>query len=115
MAFESEISADIVRGESSSHPLHRMLRQLRARLDGYPRLRRGYRIALAVFGILIVLTGFVLVPLPGPGWLIVFLGLAVLGTEFRWARRLSGWLKRMLARFWEWQKQRRAARRAARA
>lgn len=110
MTFEPEISAGIARSESSRHPIRRMLSRLRARLDGHPRLRHGYRIAIGVFGALIALLGLVLVPLPGPGWLIVFLGLAVLGTEFRWARRLSHWLKRMLAKFWAWQKARRAAR-----
>ncbi len=43
--------------------------------------------------------GVRLVPLPGPGWLIVFLGLAILGTEFAWARRLAAVTKRWLARF----------------
>lgn len=33
-------------------------------------------------GILILLTGLVLVPAPGPGWLVVFFGLGLLGSEF---------------------------------
>lgn len=47
-----------------------------------------YRIVIAVVGISIVLGGLALIPLPGPGWLIVFGGLAVLATEFAWAARL---------------------------
>jgi uncharacterized protein (TIGR02611 family) len=47
-----------------------------------------YRIVVAVLGVAIVVTGFALIPLPGPGWLIVFGGLAVLATEFAWAERL---------------------------
>ena len=31
--------------------------------------------------------GIVLIPYPGPGWLVVFAGLAILATEFAWARR----------------------------
>ena len=33
-------------------------------------------------------SGSILVPLPGPGWLIVFAGLAILATEYVWAQRL---------------------------
>lgn len=32
--------------------------------------------------------GVLMIPYPGPGWLVVFAGLAILGTEFEWARRL---------------------------
>lgn len=49
-----------------------------------------YRIAVAVLGGAVVVLGVVLIPLPGPGWLIVFAGLAILATEFAWAERLRG-------------------------
>jgi putative transmembrane protein PGPGW len=39
-------------------------------------------------GSTIVLIGLLLVFLPGPGALVILLGLAVLGTEFVWAQRL---------------------------
>lgn len=69
----------------------------------------AYRVAIAALGTMLALLGLVLVPLPGPGWLVVFLGLAVLGTEFAWARRLSAAMKRLLARFWSWWRSRRAS------
>ena len=47
-----------------------------------------YRLGVALLGTLIVLIGLALIPLPGPGWLIVFAGLALLATEFAWASRL---------------------------
>jgi hypothetical protein len=31
---------------------------------------------------------------PGPGWLVIFLGLGLLGAEFVWARRLMERIKR---------------------
>ena len=40
--------------------------------------RSGKRIAVAIGGFTIVIVGLILVPLPGPGWLIVFGGLALL-------------------------------------
>jgi uncharacterized protein (TIGR02611 family) len=47
-----------------------------------------YRVVIAVLGTIVVLVGIALIPLPGPGWLIVFAGLAILATEFEWADRL---------------------------
>lgn len=32
--------------------------------------------------------GIVAIPYPGPGWLIVFAGLAILASEFAWAKRV---------------------------
>lgn len=60
----------------------------RDRLKKNPALSLAYRIAVGVLGTAIVLLGLVLVPFPGPGWLIVFLGLGILATEFAWAERL---------------------------
>jgi len=94
-------------------PVRRTLRRARRWLCGHPRIERGYRIGVGIAGTLLALIGLVLVPLPGPGWLVVFAGLALLGTEFVWAHRLSHWLRVQLARFWAWWRARRAARRAA--
>lgn len=55
------------------------------------------RLAVAVMGSLVVVVGLVLVPLPGPGWAIVFAGVALLGTEFSWAERLLRVLRHRLA------------------
>lgn len=40
-----------------------------------------------------------LIPYPGPGWLVVFAGLAILATEFTWARRALGYAR---ARYDAW-------------
>ncbi|MBK0419397.1 TIGR02611 family protein [Leucobacter sp. CSA1] len=77
-----------------------------------PWLNTVYRIIITVLGLLVVVLGLILVPLPGPGWLIVFLGLTILGSEFHWARRVTSWLRMVLARFWTWWRERRARRRA---
>jgi len=42
----------------------------------------------AVFGFTLLAIGIVLLVTPGPGWLVIFSGLAVLAAEFLWARRL---------------------------
>ncbi len=46
------------------------------------------RSAVTVVGVCLVLGGIALMPLPGPGILVVVAGLAVLATEYVWARRL---------------------------
>lgn len=46
-----------------------------------------YRVLVAVVGLTVLLIGVAAIPYPGPGWAIVFLGLAILATEFYWARR----------------------------
>ena len=57
-------------------------------------LRHTIRGGRIVVGCALVLIGLVLAlpGVPGPGLLIVFGGLTVLGTEFEWARRLRDWM-----------------------
>ncbi len=61
--------------------------------------RHTKRMLIGVIGSIIVLIGIVLIPYPGPGWLIVFSGLAVLATEFDGARQL---LERARRYYDEW-------------
>ena len=46
--------------------------------------------------------GLVLVPLPGPGWLIVILGIAVWASEFEPAARLLDFVKAKVRAWEEW-------------
>lgn len=48
---------------------------------------RSKKVGVGVLGGLVVLIGLILVPYPGPGWLIVFGGLAILSSEFEFAAR----------------------------
>lgn len=50
--------------------------------------RNGKRIGITIAGFAVLLAGVVLLVLPGPGWLLIFAGLAILSTEYLWARRL---------------------------
>jgi uncharacterized protein (TIGR02611 family) len=60
----------------------------RARIEAKPTLRRTYRIGVAVLGGIVLAAGVIMIPYPGPGWLVVFGGLAILASEFHWARRV---------------------------
>lgn len=50
------------------------------------------RIVIAVIGGTILLGGVIMLITPGPGLLIILLGLAILAVEFAWARL---WLKKV--------------------
>lgn len=51
-------------------------------------IRAVRRVVVAVVGITILLVGVALLVLPGPAFIVIPIGLAVLAVEFRWARRL---------------------------
>src|SRR6478735_4570468 len=57
----------------------------RRRIASNPVLNLSYRIAVGVIGTAVLVVGIVTIPYPGPGWLIVFAGLGILGSEFAWA------------------------------
>lgn len=52
-----------------------------------------YRIVVGVVGLLVLVVGIIAIPYPGPGWAIVFVGLAILATEFEWARKLLAYAR----------------------
>ena len=57
-------------------------------------LKHARMVAVAVIGTTAVLIGIAMLVLPGPGVLFIIAGLALLGTEFLWARRLMRKVKR---------------------
>ncbi|TAL01349.1 MAG: DUF2238 domain-containing protein [Verrucomicrobia bacterium] len=57
-------------------------------------LQRAHKLVVALVGGSVVLVGIAMIVLPGPAILVIPLGLAILATEFLWARR---WLKRARA------------------
>jgi uncharacterized protein (TIGR02611 family) len=74
----------------------------RARSKAKPTTRRLYRLVVGVVGAAIVVLGIVLLPAPGPGWAVIFVGLAVLASEFEWAQRLLDFAKRHVHRWTTW-------------
>jgi len=51
------------------------------------------RFVIFVVGITVLLFGIILIFIPGPAILVIPLALAILGTEFLWARKLMLQLK----------------------
>ena len=54
--------------------------------------RTARRIAILTVGSTVVLLGIVMLVTPGPGLLVIPVGLAILGVEFAWARL---WLRKV--------------------
>jgi drug/metabolite transporter (DMT)-like permease len=51
-------------------------------------LRFIRRIAATVAGSVLIIVGVALLVLPGPGVVVIAAGVALLGTQYEWARRL---------------------------
>ena len=64
----------------------------------HPSLTLVRRIIASVVGGTVLLFGIILIVLPGPAILVIPLGLAILATEFVWARHLLNKAKGLLSR-----------------
>jgi uncharacterized protein (TIGR02611 family) len=78
------------------------LHQLRERIRATRTGRLTLQVVVATVGLAVVALGIVLIPFPGPGWLIVLAGLAILAAEFVWARRLLTFTRAKLEKWWHW-------------
>jgi uncharacterized protein (TIGR02611 family) len=56
----------------------------------------SWQVAVFLVGLGVVAGGVLLLPLPGPGWVVIFAGLAIWATEFVWAQLVLRWTKRKL-------------------
>ncbi len=48
---------------------------------------------VGLIGGIVLIAGIVMIPYPGPGWLVVFAGLGILSTEFVWAQKVLHYAK----------------------
>jgi len=62
----------------------------------------GYRIGVGVVGTAVLIVGILAIPYPGPGWAIVFVGLAILATEFDWAKSALHYIRKRYDAFMDW-------------
>ncbi|GAA1818428.1 hypothetical protein GCM10009835_43140 [Planosporangium flavigriseum] len=63
-----------------------------------------FRLLVGLTGLVVVAVGLALVPLPGPGWVIVLGGVAIWAIEFMWARHLLRYTTEQLYRWNVWQR-----------
>ncbi|MFJ8602139.1 TIGR02611 family protein [Streptomyces shenzhenensis] len=81
--------------ETSGAPAER---GLGSRAPGFIKARRvlhmSWQVGVFVVGLAVVVTGIIMLPLPGPGWVVIFGGMAIWATEFVWAQLVLRWTKR---------------------
>jgi uncharacterized protein (TIGR02611 family) len=75
---------------------------LRERVRSTPGGRIGWRVGATVAGVAVVVIGIVLLPLPGPGWFVIFAGLGILATEYEWAARLLRYARAKVSAWTHW-------------
>ena len=74
----------------------------RERIRNRPLVDFAYRVAVGVVGLVVLAVGIAAIPYPGPGWAIVFLGLAILASEVYWAHRTLAYTRRRYDRAMGW-------------
>ncbi len=67
--------------------------RVRQRLHANPVLSLTTKIVVAVVGSLVVAVGVIMIVTPGPAFVLIPLGLAILATEFQFARRWLHWAR----------------------
>ncbi|MFD7445558.1 TIGR02611 family protein [Streptomyces sp. NPDC059909] len=73
-------------------------RPLGSRAPEFVKARRtlhvSWQVGVFIVGLAVVVAGVIMLPLPGPGWLVIFGGMAIWATEFVWAQLVLRWTKR---------------------
>ncbi|MFE7842817.1 TIGR02611 family protein [Streptomyces sp. NPDC057474] len=60
-------------------------------------LHLSWQVAIFIVGLAVVVAGVIMLVVPGPGWLVIFGGMAIWATEFVWAQLVLRWTKRKVA------------------
>lgn len=61
---------------------------------------------VAIIGSTVVITGVAMLALPGPGWAAIFLGIAILASEFAIFEKVRDWLIGELKRWYHYAQKR---------
>jgi uncharacterized protein (TIGR02611 family) len=69
-------------------PRPKLVERLEARRATHHQRSRVYRIGFAALGTLILVAGVVMIVTPGPAFVLIPIGLAMLALEFKWAEEL---------------------------
>lgn len=75
-----------------------------------PALRASRKFVIAVAGASVLVAGVLMIVLPGPAFVVIPAGLAILGVEFAWARRWLLHVKEHGERAFQFWRRRRDAR-----
>ncbi|PZG90437.1 TIGR02611 family protein [Streptomyces sp. NTH33] len=94
---EAAVTPDPARTEAETDRA-RDRRGLGSRAPAFVRSRRvlhlSWQAGVFVVGLAVVVAGIVMLAFPGPGWVVIFGGMAIWATEFVWAQLALRWTKR---------------------
>lgn len=99
-----ELTEDPDTAEPRPHHHRHRYREFRARFKSRRSTDLAYRTIVTLLGAVVLVGGMLMIPYPGPGWLVVFAGLAILATEYTWAERVLGYAKGRYDAWNEWLK-----------
>jgi uncharacterized protein (TIGR02611 family) len=85
-----------------SQRLSRRVSALRSWFYARPGGAQIWRVGIALVGLVVVIVGIFFLAAPGPGWLVIFLGLGIWATEFAWARSLLKSVRRTVGTWTAW-------------
>jgi uncharacterized protein (TIGR02611 family) len=74
--------------EPQRRPRPKLIEKLEARRATHRERSRLFRIGFGVVGVLVLLGGLVMLVTPGPAFVLIPIGLAMLSLEFVWAEQL---------------------------
>lgn len=94
MNLEQEIAG------SDGGRLHRRMQRVRTFMGRHPLFLLVYRVLVTVLGFLCIVAGLIMLVTPGPGWLFIFMGMSLWGSEFHWAHRLNVWARAKVLATW---------------
>ncbi|WP_030968683.1 TIGR02611 family protein [Streptomyces sp. NRRL S-1824] len=87
-----DVTPDVTEGVTKGE------RELGSRAPGFIKASRAlhvsWQVGVFVVGLAVVVAGIIMLPLPGPGWLVIFGGMAIWATEFVWAQLVLRWTRR---------------------
>jgi uncharacterized protein (TIGR02611 family) len=74
--------------EGERRPRPKLIERLEARRETHRERHLLFRIAFGLAGVLVLIGGLIMLVTPGPAFVLIPIGLAMLSMEFIWAERL---------------------------
>jgi uncharacterized protein (TIGR02611 family) len=96
-----ETADDQQTGATGEKSAEKAERPLGSRAPAYIQARRtlhlSWQVGVFVVGLAVVAAGAAMLVLPGPGWFVIFAGMAIWATEFVWAQLVLRWTRRKVS------------------
>ncbi|MFJ2116276.1 MULTISPECIES: TIGR02611 family protein [unclassified Streptomyces] len=91
---EEPVAEDVTDGVDGKAPRRELGSRAPRFIKASRTLHLSWQVGVFVVGLAVVIGGVIMLPLPGPGWLVIFGGMAIWATEFVWAQLVLRWTRR---------------------